>query len=74
METNKDEAIKAREIAKKNIKLYDFVATKKFILKAQQLIPILEGVIEMLVVIDVHIIAQNKIMGNEIDWYGILQV
>ena len=67
MEANKDEAIKAREIAKKDIKLHDFVTIKQFILKAQQVFPNLEGVSEMLVVIDVHVIAQNKIMGNEID-------
>lgn len=74
MEANKDDAIKARDIAEKSIELHDFVAAKKFILKAQQLFPSLEGVSQMLVVIDVLLIAGNKIMDNEIDWYAILQV
>ena len=70
MEANKDEAIKVRKIAEKNIKLNAFVATQKFILKVEQFFPVLEGVTEMLVMIDVHIIAQNKIMATTIKEMG----
>lgn len=74
MECNRDEALRAREIAERKFAGQDFVGAKKFVRKAQQLYPPLEGVAQMLAVMDVHSVAQVKVGGNEMDWYGILQV
>ncbi|MCO5611274.1 hypothetical protein L7F22_065526 [Adiantum nelumboides] len=47
----------------------------KYALKAQQLFPSLENMVQIMAVIDVHMAALVKIAGcNERDWYGILQV
>lgn len=76
MECNRDEAIRAKDIAEKKFAIQDFPGAKKFFLKAQQLYPALEGVPQWLAVLDVHIMAQMKAgsNSNETDWYGILQV
>lgn len=74
MECNRDEAIRARDIAEQKFAMQDFVGAKKFIIKAQQLYPPLDGAIQMMAVLDVHIAAQVKLAVNETDWYGILQV
>lgn len=74
MECNRDEAIRARDLAVTKFVMQDFLGAKKFILKAQQLYPPLEGAAQMLAVLDVHIAAQVKVGVNETDWYGILQV
>jgi hypothetical protein len=61
MECNRDEAIRAREIAERKYAVHDF--------------PDLDGISQMLAVLDVHHVAQNKLSSNnEMDWYGILQV
>ena len=46
---------------------------KKFALKAQNLFPGLEGISQLLAVLDVHLAAENKVSG-ESDYYGILGV
>ncbi|CAM6007284.1 unnamed protein product [Sphagnum balticum] len=75
MECNRDEAIRAREIAERKYAVHDFAGAKKFVLKAHQLFPDLDGISQMLAVLDVHHVAQNKLSSNnEMDWYGILQV
>ncbi|GAB4851220.1 hypothetical protein Ancab_030516 [Ancistrocladus abbreviatus] len=74
MECNKEEAIRAKGIAEQKMESKDFLAARKFALKAQQLHPDLENVSQMLCVCDVHCSAENKMLGNEMDWYGILQV
>lgn len=74
MECNRDEAIRARDIAEQKFAMLDFAGAKKFIIKAQQLYPPLDGAVQMLAVLDVHIAAQVKLGINETDWYGILQV
>jgi hypothetical protein len=74
MECNRDEAIRARDIAVGKFAMQDFLGAKKFILKAQQLYPPLEGAAQMVAVVDVHTAAQVKVGINETDWYGILQV
>jgi curved DNA-binding protein CbpA len=74
MECNRDEAIRAREIAERKYAVHDFAGAKKFVLKAHQLFPDLDGISQMLAVLDVHHVAQNKLSSNnEMDWYGILQ-
>ncbi|OIW06309.1 hypothetical protein TanjilG_17683 [Lupinus angustifolius] len=71
MECNKDEAIRAKEIAERKFIAKDTLGAKKFALKAQNLFPALEGIPQMLATLNVHISAENKING-EVDWYGIL--
>ncbi|MCO5568051.1 hypothetical protein L7F22_021746 [Adiantum nelumboides] len=73
MECNRDEAIRSREIAEQKFMLHDLAGAMKFALKAQHLFPGLEGVPQLLAVLDVHIVAQDKVDGLEPDWYGILQ-
>ncbi|KAK9293092.1 hypothetical protein L1049_021077 [Liquidambar formosana] len=74
MECNKEEAIRAKEIAEKKMQNSDFVGARKIALKAQQLFPDLENISQLLTVCEVHCSAQNKICGSEMDWYGILQI
>ncbi|OMO55285.1 hypothetical protein COLO4_36072 [Corchorus olitorius] len=74
MECNKDEAIRAREIAEKKMQDSDFEAAKKFALKAQKLFPELENLSQLLTVCDVHCCAKHKLYGTEMNWYGILQI
>lgn len=73
MDCNKDEAIRAKEIAERKLMAKDFVGAKKFALKAENLYPALEGIQQMLATVNVYISADNKING-EADWYGILDV
>ncbi|CAN6472398.1 unnamed protein product [Victoria cruziana] len=73
MECNKDEAIRAKEIAEKKFKGKDLEGAKKFALKASQLYPTLEGIVQMVATFDVYVAAEKKING-EIDWYEILCV
>lgn len=74
MECNKDEAIRARDIAERKMQTNDFVGARKFAYKAYQLYPDLDNISQMLMVCDVHYRAEQKLFGNEMDWYGILQV
>ncbi|KAK1438995.1 hypothetical protein QVD17_04809 [Tagetes erecta] len=71
MECNKDEAIRAKTISEKKLFDKDYAGSKKFILKAQTLYPGLEGISQMLTILDVYIASENKVNG-ETDWYGIL--
>ena len=73
MECNREEAIKAREIAIKKLENKDFVGAKRMVLKAHRLFPGLENISQLLAVCEVHCSASVKING-ETDWYGILQV
>ncbi|CAK9182733.1 unnamed protein product [Ilex paraguariensis] len=74
MECNRDEAVRAKEIAEKKMQNNDFEGAWKIALKAQQLFPELENISQLLAVCSVHCSAQNKICGSERNWYGILQV
>ncbi|OIV95550.1 hypothetical protein TanjilG_10938 [Lupinus angustifolius] len=71
MECNKDEAIRAKEIAEKKFAAKDIFGAKKFALKAQNLYPNLEGISQLIITFDVYISTKNRITG-EPDWYGIL--
>ncbi|KAJ8759045.1 hypothetical protein K2173_003283 [Erythroxylum novogranatense] len=73
MECNKDEAFRAKEIAEKKFTAKDLAGAKKFVLKAQNLFPALEGITQMIATFDVYLSAENKVNG-EADWYGILGV
>lgn len=74
MECNKEEALRAKEIAEKKFEVQDFAGARKYILKAQQLFPALENISQMVAVCDVHCVAQAKTNGYDMDWYGILQL
>lgn len=74
MECNREEALRAHELAEKKFASHDYVSAKKFAQKAQQLFPGLDNISQMLGVIDVHIAAQVKVGTDEKDWYRILQV
>lgn len=74
MECNRDEALRAKEIAEKKIASQDYDGALKFLQKALQLFPGLENTSQMSAVLDVHIAAQAKVNATETDWYGILQV
>lgn len=73
MESNKEEANRASETAKKKFLSKDFQGARKFALKAQFLNPDLEGIARMVATFDVHVCAQNVIHG-EIDYYGVLGI
>ncbi|EFH46238.1 hypothetical protein ARALYDRAFT_492908 [Arabidopsis lyrata subsp. lyrata] len=61
------------DIAEKKLSENDYDGAKKFISKAQALYPKLDGLEQVLMMIDVYISATNKING-EANWYGILSV
>lgn len=74
MECNKEEAIRAKEIAEMKMQTGDFAGAKRMVQRAQQLFPELQNIPQMLMVCEVHCSAQTKVNGSEMDWYGILQV
>ncbi|XP_062120220.1 uncharacterized protein LOC133834574 [Humulus lupulus] len=71
MDCNKDEAVRAKDIAERKFTERNYAAAKKFAMKAQNLYPGLDGLSQMLTSLDVYVSADNKI-GGEADWYGIL--
>ncbi|KAL6871435.1 hypothetical protein ACP4OV_014264 [Aristida adscensionis] len=73
MECNKEEALRAKDLATIKLQAADYVGARKIALKAQQLFPGLENISHLLTVCEVHYCASVKING-ETDWYGILQV
>ncbi|KAF3598932.1 hypothetical protein F2Q69_00033528 [Brassica cretica] len=76
MECNKDEAKRAMDIAEKKLSEKDYVGAKKFVTKAQNLYPHLDGLNQVSMMIHVYISAANKIIngGKEFDLYGVLGV
>ncbi|KAK4772020.1 hypothetical protein SAY86_013795 [Trapa natans] len=73
MECNKDEAVRAKEIAENKFRSKDVVGAMKFALKARNLYPELEGVQQMVSTLDVLIASEHKVSG-ESDWYKVLGV
>ena len=69
MDCNRDEAQRSKEIAEKRFMQKDYSGAHKFALKARRLFPQLEGVEQLVSVLDVHIHAAS----GHVDWYGILQ-
>ncbi|CAH8345780.1 unnamed protein product [Eruca vesicaria subsp. sativa] len=75
MECNKDEAKRAMVIAEKKLSENDYVGAKKFLTKAQNLYPNLDGLNQVSMMIHVYISAENKINGGkESDLYEVLGV
>ncbi|XLR28424.1 hypothetical protein HN51_041755 [Arachis hypogaea] len=73
MECNKDEAVRAKEVAERKLSEKDYVGAKRFALKALNLYPALEGLTQFVTTLDVYISAEKKISGVT-DWYGVLGV
>jgi hypothetical protein len=48
MESNREEAFRARQIASKKMENKDFIGAQKMVLKAQQLFPELDNVSQLL--------------------------
>ncbi|XP_004305042.1 PREDICTED: uncharacterized protein LOC101310244 [Fragaria vesca subsp. vesca] len=74
MDCNKEDAIKAMQLAERKMQGNDFTGARKMAQKAQRLFPGLGNITQLLAVCDVHCSAENKLGGCEMDWYGILQV
>ncbi|XP_071675107.1 uncharacterized protein [Lolium perenne] len=73
MECNREEALRAIEIAAKKLENKDFVGSRRVALKAQRLNLELEHIHRLLTVCEVHCAAVAKI-NEDLDWYSILQV
>ncbi|KAJ0774523.1 putative DnaJ domain, Chaperone J-domain superfamily [Helianthus annuus] len=74
MECNKEEAVRAKQLAEKKMEIKDFSGALKIALKAQQLYPELENISQLILVCEVHCSAEKKSYGTDKDWYGILKV
>ncbi|XP_076932610.1 uncharacterized protein LOC143598216 [Bidens hawaiensis] len=74
MECNKEEAIRAKQLAEKKMEIKDFSGALKIALKAQSLDPALENISQLILVCDVHCSAEKQSFGTDKDWYGILKV
>lgn len=66
MECNRDEAVRAKEIAERKYNAIDMKEAKKFALKAWNMFPELEGISEMLVALEIYIAAEEKLNGVRI--------
>lgn len=73
MDCNRDEAARSRGIAEKKFMQQDYLGARKFALKARQLFPDLEGLMQFIAVVDVHVTAHEKLQNGEMNLYGILQ-
>lgn len=73
MECNKDEALRAKQIAENKMQSGDFEGALKFATKAKRLFPEVQNIAQILTVCEVHCAAQNKLSGSNMDWYEILQ-
>ncbi|TQD74018.1 hypothetical protein C1H46_040452 [Malus baccata] len=73
MECNKDEALKAKEVAELKASERDFSGALRFALKARSLYPELDGLPQLLTTLYVHTSAQKGTTG-ETDHYKVLAV
>ncbi|CAA7032863.1 unnamed protein product [Microthlaspi erraticum] len=73
MEFNKDEAARARDIAKTKFLADDLMGARRFALKAQSMYPELEGISQMVATFNV-LESAKKITHGEIDYYGVIGV
>ncbi|KAI4372472.1 hypothetical protein MLD38_010698 [Melastoma candidum] len=73
MDSKKQEAAWAMGIAEESLQTGNFQQARKMAQKAQQLDSDVDNISQLIMVCDVHCSAEKK-FGNELDWYGILQV
>ncbi|KAI4363751.1 hypothetical protein MLD38_019926 [Melastoma candidum] len=71
MDTVKEEALKAKEIAEKRFAEKDFAGAKNYALKAKSLWPGLDGISQMVATFDVYVASAARFNG-EVDYYSIL--
>ncbi|KHN20189.1 meiotically up-regulated gene 184 protein-like [Glycine soja] len=74
MECNKDEALRARQIAEARMQRGEFAEALRFATKAKRLYADVENIAQIITVCEVHIAAQKKLSGCDMDWYAILQI
>ncbi|MED6109697.1 hypothetical protein PIB30_036060 [Stylosanthes scabra] len=72
-ESNKEKAIRAKEISEKMFGAGDVNSAMRFACQARNLFPDLEGIEQMMKIYGMHMAAKNKING-EIHWYNMLGV
>ncbi|KAK8966131.1 Chaperone protein dnaJ 13 [Platanthera guangdongensis] len=73
LERASDEALRAKEIAERKVSEKDYIGAKKFALKALNLFPSLEGISQMITILDVYLSSEVKINGH-MDLYSILRI
>ncbi|CAH9116252.1 unnamed protein product [Cuscuta europaea] len=73
MECYKGEAFRAKELAEKKVLEKDFAGARVSALKAQNLFPGLNGLSELLDVINIYVNFE-KTTNGEVDWYAVLGV
>ncbi|KAL6140275.1 hypothetical protein ACLB2K_058575 [Fragaria x ananassa] len=71
MEVNKEEALKAKEIAEKRFAEKDFIDAVNYAMKAKSLYPDLEGISQMIATFEVYAATEYRFCG-ELDHYSIL--
>ncbi|KAM5580399.1 hypothetical protein ABKV19_009914 [Rosa sericea] len=71
MEVNKEEALKAKEIAEKRFADKDYINAMNYAVKAKSLNPELEGIAQMVATFEVYAATEYRFCG-EIDHYSIL--
>ncbi|KAI3872083.1 hypothetical protein MKW92_047689 [Papaver armeniacum] len=74
MECNKEEGVRAKELAGKKMNSKDYAGARTMVIKAQKLFPSIENISQMLTVCQAHCSAECKVLGSDPDWYGILQI
>ncbi|XP_023769940.1 uncharacterized protein LOC111918512 [Lactuca sativa] len=74
MDANREEALRAKQIAEKKMENKEFSAALKIAQKAQQLYPELENISQLILVCEVHISSEKKSFGSDKDWYSILKI
>ncbi|PNY14503.1 chaperone protein dnaJ [Trifolium pratense] len=73
MECNKDEAVRAKQLAESRMQKGQFAEALKFANKAKKLYADVDNIAQIFAICEVHIAALNKLSCSEMDWYRILQ-
>ncbi|CAL0305176.1 unnamed protein product [Lupinus luteus] len=73
MECNKDDALKAKELAEEKLLKKDYGGARISAMRARDLDPNLAGLRELLAAIEVNFSAERRVNG-QVDWYGVLGV
>ncbi|CAL0319847.1 unnamed protein product [Lupinus luteus] len=71
MECNKNDALKAKELAEEKLLKKDYVGAKIYAIKARDLDPNLVDLPPLMAAIEVNISAERRVNG-QVDWYGVL--
>ncbi|ERN06159.1 uncharacterized protein LOC18434349 [Amborella trichopoda] len=74
MECNKEEALRARNIARKKIENEDYEGAKKMLIKARKLFPDVEDIEQLIEICNIFLASKIKTPSSDIDWYAILQL